>query len=69
MSSSNGHLLARSKNSRTIKRRSRAASPLATASKTVRTQDVGGVLEAENDALFEEFGVQYCPATKDVVKG
>jgi len=29
---------------------------------TVRTRVVGPVLEAENDALFAEFGLQFCPA-------
>jgi tRNA(Arg) A34 adenosine deaminase TadA len=28
---------------------------------TVRTRVVGGVLENENNALFEEFGFQFCP--------
>jgi hypothetical protein len=28
---------------------------------TVKTRVVGPVLEAENDALFAEFGVQFCP--------
>ena len=32
---------------------------------TVRTQVVGGVLGKENNALFEEFGFQFCPAASD----
>lgn len=28
---------------------------------TRRTQVVGGVLKAETDALFDEFGYQFCP--------
>ena len=34
----------------------------------VRTQIVGGVLQAKNDALFEEFGFQFCPAAAESVK-
>ena len=32
---------------------------------TVKTRVVGPVLEAENDALFAEFGFQFCPAAFD----
>jgi tRNA(Arg) A34 adenosine deaminase TadA len=35
---------------------------------SVRTQVVGRVLEAENDALFDEFGFRYCPAATETVK-
>jgi tRNA(Arg) A34 adenosine deaminase TadA len=34
----------------------------------VRTQIVGGVLQAKNDALFEEFGFQFCPAAAESIK-
>ena len=34
----------------------------------VRTQVVGGVLQAQNDALFREFGFQFCPTTAESVK-
>ncbi len=36
---------------------------------TVRTQVVGGVLQQENDALFEEFGFQFCSAPRAVESG
>ncbi len=34
----------------------------------VRTQVVGGVLQAQNDALFREFGFQFCPTAAEAVK-
>jgi tRNA(Arg) A34 adenosine deaminase TadA len=36
---------------------------------TVRTLVVGGVLEKENNVLFEEFGFQFCPAASAHASG
>lgn len=35
---------------------------------TVRTQVVGGVLQAQTNALFEEFGYHFCPTAPEAVK-